>query len=47
MRERDRTLEEELLAQRKHEEVSNADPDGLKQAATAYLGNDFMHNGAD
>lgn len=43
---RDRTPEEELLAQRKHEEESCADPEKLKAAASSYLGDEFIRNGA-
>lgn len=46
LRRRDRTSEEELLAQRKHESASNADPKKLTAAARAYLGDEFMKDGA-
>lgn len=41
-----RTSEEELIAQRKHESASNADPEKLKAAAKSYLGDEFMKDGA-
>lgn len=43
---RDRTPQEESHAQRKHEEMCNADPQKLQEAAKAYLGDEFMRDGA-
>lgn len=46
MRKRDRTPSEDLEAARRHEEVSNLDPKALRTEARAYLGNEYMKNGA-
>lgn len=45
MRQRDRTLDEEVEAQRRHEEILNADPVELKKMARAYLGKQYMKEG--
>lgn len=46
LRSRPRTDEENILAQRKHEEVLNRDPKVLKTEVISYLGTDFIKNGA-
>lgn len=46
IRQRDRTPAEEMEAQRRHEEACNADPQKRIAAAKAYLGDEFMRNGA-
>lgn len=46
LRRRDRTSEQELLAQRKHEEMCNTDPQKLREMAEIYLGNDWLKDGA-
>ena len=43
---RDRTPSEEEIAARKHFEASNADPQDLREMARAYLGDEFMRDGA-
>jgi hypothetical protein len=46
MRSGDRTPESEMEAQRRHKEACNADPEKLTAAAKAYLGDEFMKDGA-
>ncbi len=46
MRQRDRTSSEEMEASRRHEEVCNADPKKLRGMAQAYLGDEYMRDGA-
>jgi hypothetical protein len=46
IRARDRAPDEEMEAQRRHEEVSNADPYLLKAIAQEYLGNEYMKDGS-
>jgi hypothetical protein len=45
LRERARTSSENLEAQKRHEEVCNADPTKLIAMAQAYLGNDYIKDG--
>lgn len=45
MRKRSRTPEEEIAAQRLHEETSNADPPQLHEMAEIYLGSDWLKDG--
>jgi len=46
MRQRARTPIEEMESQRRHEEVCNADPKKLRAMAQAYLGDEYMRDGA-
>ena len=45
-RRRDRSGLEELEAQRRHEEILNADPEALRAMVRAYLGDDWMEEGS-
>lgn len=46
LRRRDRTPSEEEIAKKRHEEAINADPEKLREMARAYLGDEFMRDGA-
>lgn len=46
LRKRDRTPDEDLVCQQRHEEVVSADPKKLRTEARAYLGDQFMKDGA-
>lgn len=43
---RDRTPSEEEIAKKRHESALNADPQKLRSLAQAYLGDEFMRDGA-
>lgn len=46
LRLRDRTPDEETIAQNRHQQICDADPQVLQQMAREYLGDNFWQNGS-